>query len=75
MPGTVGSEAVTGKDGGVVSLHILAGHPLPINSAREAAKKYRYLPTTCGGIPIEVLTTIEIPFKTEIGTVAPMRVG
>jgi protein TonB len=70
--GKVVMEAVVGTDGQVASLHVLSGHPFLINSAMDAAKKYRYVPAVCGGEPVELLTSITVEFKTEIDPLHPI---
>jgi protein TonB len=73
--GKVVMQAVVGKDGQVASLNILSGHPFLINSAMDAAKKYRYVPPVCDGVPVELITLIAVEFRTEIDPVQPILCG
>ncbi len=62
IQGVVRFVAVIDKEGRVSDLKLVSGHPLLIPSAQEAAKKYRYQPTLIDGSPVEVTTTIDVPF-------------
>ena len=62
IQGTVNLEAVIGRDGAVLTLDVLSGHPLLIPAAVEAVKQWRYKPTLLNGQPVEVQTTIDVNF-------------
>jgi TonB family protein len=63
IEGTVRLRAVIGKDGSVESLKVLSGHPVLVNVAREAVRRWRYQPTLVDGKPVNVLTTITVEFR------------
>jgi protein TonB len=65
VQGTVRLHAIIGIDGRVEELEAIAGHPLLIQSAMDAVRKWRYSPTTLNGQPVEVETTIDVVFSLE----------
>ena len=62
IQGTVRLEAVISKDGTIEELKVVSGHPLLIQSALDAVKQWRYQPTLLNGVPVEVITTIDVNF-------------
>lgn len=62
IQGTVRFAAIIGKDGRVARLRLLSGHPLLIAAAREAAQQWLYYPASVRGIPVRVMTQIQINF-------------
>jgi protein TonB len=62
IQGAVLLEAIIAKDGTIQSLEVLRGHPLLVNAALEAVKRWRYQPTLLNGEPVEVLTEISVNF-------------
>lgn len=62
IQGTVRFAAVLGKDGSVVNLQLISGHPLLVAPARDAVKQWVYKPTLLDGAPVEVLTQIDVNF-------------
>lgn len=62
IQGTVCFAALIGQDGRVEHLRLLSGHPLLIVAAREAAQQWAYVPATVRGIPVRVITQIQIHF-------------
>jgi TonB family protein len=62
IQGTVQLEATIGRDGRVVGLTVLNGHPLLVPAAVEAVQEWVYKPTLLNGNPVEVLTQIDINF-------------
>jgi TonB family protein len=65
IQGSVRFEVVIGKDGRVLHAQLTTGHPLLVSSALEAVKQWIYRPTLLNGEPVEVITTIEVPFVLE----------
>lgn len=61
--GTVTLEAIISKEGRVKDLRVLSGHPLLIQAAVEAVKRWRYQPTLLSGQPVEVIATVTVNFK------------
>lgn len=62
IQGTVRLEAVIGTDGTIQNLKVISGHPLLAKAALEAARRWRYQPTTLRGRPVEVVTEIDMNF-------------
>jgi periplasmic protein TonB len=62
IQGTVRLEAVISKDGTIENLTVVSGHPLLIQAALEAVKQWRYQPTLLNGVPVEVVTTVDVNF-------------
>jgi protein TonB len=63
IQGTVRLEAVIAKDGTLIEIKALEGHPLLIEAAIEAVRNWRYLPTVFNGNPVEVQTLIDVDFR------------
>jgi TonB family protein len=63
IQGVVILFAIIGRDGAIQELKVISGHPLLIQAALEAVKKWRYRPTTLNGVPIPVETTIAVNFS------------
>ena len=62
ISGTVELSAIIGKDGRMQELKVVGGHPLLVQSAMDAVKKWVYRPTMLNGEPVEVATTIDVNF-------------
>lgn len=63
VQGTVRLHAIIGKDGSIRELEVVSGHPLLVQSALDAVRKWRYSPTTWNGRQVEVDTTIDVIFE------------
>jgi protein TonB len=62
IQGVVRFNATIGKDGSVLNLTLLSGHPLLVQSAQDAVRQWLYKPTLLNGNPVEVATQIEVNF-------------
>lgn len=62
IQGAVHFTAIIGKDGVIQNLHLVVGHPLLAEAARQAVSEWRYQPTLLNGEPVEVVTEIEVNF-------------
>ncbi len=62
IQGSVWLSVLIGKDGRVENLRCISGHPLLIAAAQEAARQWVFRPATVGGVPVRVLTRIQIQF-------------
>ncbi len=51
-----------GVDGKVQSLRLVRGHPLLVNSAKDAVLQWIYRPTLLNGKPVPITTTVDVPF-------------
>ena len=62
IQGTVKFNAVIAKDGTMVNLQVMSGHPMLVQAALESVKTYLYKPTLLNGEPVEVMTTVDVDF-------------
>ena len=62
ISGTIELTALIGKDGRIMNLSVVKGHPLLIQAALDAVKDWVYKPTLLNGQPVEVQTTIDVNF-------------
>ncbi|MGH9469721.1 MAG: energy transducer TonB [Terriglobia bacterium] len=62
IQGVVRLEAVISKGGTIQDLKVINGHPLLVQSALSAVKQWRYEPTLLNGVPVEVVTEIDVNF-------------
>jgi protein TonB len=62
IQGTVRFNAVIAKDGTVAQITLVSGHPLLVPFAQESVRGYVYQTTLLNGEPVEVVTTIDVPF-------------
>jgi hypothetical protein len=60
--GVVGFTAILNPDGSVQNLLLVKGNPWLVEAARKAASQWRYSPTVVNGMPVEVVTDIEVEF-------------
>ena len=64
-PPVVKLAIIIGKDGGILEIDPLAGPDLLISPAVDAVRRWKYQPTLLNGRPVEVETTVEVPFPAE----------
>jgi TonB family protein len=62
IQGMVRFTAIIGKDGRVLNLQVMSGHPLLVAAAQEAVKQWVYKPTSFNGQPAEVVTRVDVNF-------------
>jgi TonB family protein len=62
IQGTVRFTALIGTDGSVASLQLVEGHPVLVESAREAVAQWQYKPTLLNGQAVEVITQIDVNY-------------
>ena len=63
IQGVVILETLIGKDGKVMSVRVISGHPLFQQSAVDAVSQWLYEPTLLNGQPVEVVTTVTVNFS------------
>jgi TonB family protein len=63
VEGTVGLDAVIGKDGSILSLDVNSGDPVLAKAALDAVRQWTYRPLKVNGIPVEVATEIDVLIK------------
>ena len=52
-------SAIIGKEGNVINLGVIDGHPLLVQSALDAVRQWVYQTTLLNGEPVEVITQID----------------
>ena len=62
VSGVVHLSALIGKEGNVVNLAVISGHPLLIQSALDAVQQWVYQKTLLNGEPVEVITQIDVNY-------------
>jgi protein TonB len=62
IQGTVRLDVVIGKDGRVLEVKLLGGPPALVKPATKSVWKWRYNPTLLNGVPLEVVTEVDIHF-------------
>jgi protein TonB len=63
ISGVVHLQALISKDGNVINLAVISGHPLLIPSALDAVQKWVYQKTLLNGEPVELIATISVIFR------------
>jgi protein TonB len=62
IQGAVVLQAVIGKDGSILNLHAVSGHPMLIPAALDAVRQWKYKPYFLNGDPVEVDTQVTVNF-------------
>jgi TonB family protein len=62
ISGQVRFTVIIGKDGTVLNIQLVSGHPLLVAAARDAVKDWIYKPTLLNGNPVEVITQVDVNF-------------
>jgi protein TonB len=62
IEGTVRLEAVISREGTILNLRAVSGHPMLIPAAIAAVGQWVFRPTYLNGDPVEVATTIDVNF-------------
>ena len=62
ISGTVLLDAVISREGAILNLRAVSGHPLLIPAAVAAVRQWVFRPTLLNGDPVEVATEIEVNF-------------
>jgi TonB family protein len=75
IQGTVRLHAIIGRDGSIQQLEVMSGHPLLVQSALDAVKKWRYEPVLLNGEAVEVDTTIDVIYALNQDSPAPPLMG
>jgi periplasmic protein TonB len=63
LKGDVSVEVIISPEGRVESVRVVNGHPMLVNSALEAARRWRFEPTLLNGVPVRVTGVITFVFK------------
>jgi TonB family protein len=67
ISGHVLLNVIISKDGTIQNLTVASGHPLLVPAALEAVKQWVYQPTLLNGVPVEVVTQIDVNFALSDG--------
>jgi TonB family protein len=62
IQGVVRFTALIGAEGNVISLQLVEGHPLLVESAQDAVRQWQYKPTLLNGNAVEVITQIDVNY-------------
>jgi TonB family protein len=62
VSGVVKLHVLIDKQGNVIELQVISGHPLLIQSAMDAVKQWQYTPTLLNGRPVLVETEVNVIF-------------
>ena len=63
LQGTVVIEAIIDENGNVVEMKLISGPPLLIQSALDAVRQWKYLPTYLNEQPVPVQLNVTVTFK------------
>jgi len=63
IQGTVILQAVIDKEGHIIELTPISGHPMLVPTALDAVRQWRYSPYILNGDPVEVQTTVTVNFN------------
>jgi len=56
-------EATLTAQGTVEEIRVISGHPLLIDAAIDAVKKWQYEPTLLNGVPVSIILTAKVRFE------------
>ncbi|MBM3769509.1 MAG: energy transducer TonB, partial [Acidobacteria bacterium] len=62
IQGVVKLEGIIAKNGAVVQLKVIGGHPLLVKASLDAVAQWRYTPTLLNGEPVDVIAPIDVNF-------------
>jgi len=62
ISGQVRFTVIIGKDGSILNIQLVSGHPLLVAAAKDAVQQYVYRPRLLNGSPVEVVTTVDVNF-------------
>jgi protein TonB len=63
IQGAVVLEAIISKEGTVMNVNVISGHPFLIPAALDAVRQWKYKPTLLNNEPVEVVTNITMNFS------------
>jgi TonB family protein len=62
ISGVVRLNIIINPEGKIFHMSVIGGHPLLVPAALEAVKQYEYSPTLLNGVPVEVVTQVDVNF-------------
>jgi protein TonB len=63
IQGIVRFKVQIDKNGRVKRMQLVSGHPLLVESAKDALARYEYEPTLLNGEPVQVVTVADVNFS------------
>jgi protein TonB len=75
IQGTVRLAALIDENGIVGRLRLLSGHPFLVKATFDAVKRWQYRPATYHGVPVAVVTIIDVNFSLGNGEPPPSGEG
>jgi TonB family protein len=75
ISGTVKLAVLIGEDGTAERIRLISGHPLLVKAAMDAVKQWEYEPTLLNGVPVKVITTVDVHFTLGPSTDPPDQPG
>ena len=71
IQGTVRLAALIDENGIVERLRLISGHPFLVKATFDAVKQWQYRPATYDGVPVAVVTIIDVNFSLGNGEPPP----
>jgi protein TonB len=71
IQGTVRLAALIDENGIVERLRLISGHPFLVKATFDAVKQWQYRPVTYDGVPVAVVTIIDVNFSLGNGEPPP----
>lgn len=62
VQGMVRLTAIVGADGTIRNLRLISGPPLLVQAALQTVATWRYQPTILNGVPVDVVTEVDVNF-------------
>lgn len=63
IQGEVRLHVIVGTDGSVKELELISGHPMLVQAAMDAVRKWKYRPMLLNGKAVEVDTVVNVIFE------------
>ncbi len=73
IQGDVVLTATISKEGDIIDLKVVSGHPLLADASTEAVKQWKYRPYLLNGEPIEIETTVIVKYHLQPNSPKPER--
>ncbi len=75
IQGDVVLTATISKEGNIINLKLVSGHPLLADAATEAVKQWKYRPYLLNGEPVEIETTVTVRYSQQAPRPTRVRVS
>jgi TonB family protein len=67
IQGTVRLAALIDENGIVERLRLISGHPFLVKATFDAVKQWQYRPATYHGVPVAIVSIVDVSFSLGIG--------